>query len=127
MGRRSWDDEKLPKPLPNRTVYVATNRAIVHATAITGNLSDCILELEQAHPDKIIWVVGGADLLEQCDNIFDRLYLTHFRGSYKVDTKLNLKKFLTGWNPVRATATPNSPCTFTVYENIFKRTGRGTA
>ena len=27
-GRRTWDDPKMPKPLPNRTVYVATNRPV---------------------------------------------------------------------------------------------------
>lgn len=121
MGRRSWDDPKLPKPLPNRTVYVATNRSIEHATAISGNLVDSILDLEKAHPDKTIWVVGGSNLLEQCSGIFDNLYLTHHKGSYKVDTKINLKSFLIGWHPVRAEVASDFSFTLIKYDNLFAR------
>ena len=94
MGRRTWDDPKLPKPLVGRTVYVATNRPVYQAGTIRGNIADEVLKLESQHPDQIIWVVGGADVIEQCDGIFDRLYLTHIRGSYKIDTRVNLKGLL---------------------------------
>lgn len=126
MGRRSWDDPKLPKPMEGRTVYVATNRIVAHATAISGDIREHVLTLEQKHPNKIIWVVGGAELLESCGDLYDRIYLTHFRGSYKVDTKINLKSFLTGWSPIRATAHPDINCTFVIYENLFRRVGRST-
>ena len=123
MGRKTWDDKNMPKPLPGRTTYVATNRPFVpHASAITGDLKTEILKLEKLHSDKIIWIIGGAELLEQCDGIFDRLYLTHYKGSYKIDTKINLKSFLTGWSPVRATADPNTNFTTVIYENLFRRT-----
>ena len=46
MGRRSWDDPKLPKPLPGRTVYVATNRGVEHAKPIKGNITEEVLKLE---------------------------------------------------------------------------------
>ena len=126
MGRRTWDDPKLPKPLAGRTVYIATSRPIPSEATIKGNIKDEILNLERQHSDKIIWVVGGLNLLEQCDGIFDRLYLTHFKSSYKIDTKLNLKTFLSGWNPVIATAPANNICTFVVYENIFARSKSST-
>lgn len=126
MGRKSWDDPKLPKPLIGRTVYVATHRPVYQAATIFGDVAQEILKLEQHHPDKTIWVIGGAALLEQCDGIFDKLYLTHFKGSYKIDTKLNLKSFLSGWNPVRASAPANNNCTFVIYENIFKRSKSST-
>ena len=122
MGRRSWDDPKLPKPLPGRTVYVATSRSITHATPIEGDIRSHVLTLEKNNPNKIIWVVGGPTLLESCSDIYNRIYLTHFRGSFKVDTKINLKSFLASWSPVRATAVPDINCTFVVYENLFRRT-----
>jgi dihydrofolate reductase len=126
MGRDTWDDPKMPKPLKGRTVYVATHRPLYNAATISGNIKAEILRLEQQHADKTIWVIGGAKLLEQCDGIFDRLYLTHFTGSYKIDTKINLKTFLSGWSPVKATAPSNNSCTFVVYENLFARTIRST-
>jgi len=123
MGRKTWDDKNMPKPLPGRITYVATtNPPLFNTATITGNLKQEILRLEEQHSDKIIWVIGGAELLAQCDGIFDRLYLTHYKSSYKVDTKINLKQFLSGWHPVKATAEPDTNFTTVIYENIFGRT-----
>ena len=121
MGRRTWDDPKLPKPLVGRTVYVATNRPVYQAGTIRGNIGDEVLKLESQHPDQIIWVVGGADVIEQCDGIFDRLYLTHIRGSYKIDTRVNLKGLLSACRFRYASAAPDDNCTFVEYEPLFKR------
>lgn len=121
MGRRSWDDSKLPKPLPNRTVYVATNRAVMHASPIKGDIAAEVLKLEKIYPNKIIWVVGGADILKQCGDLYDRIYLTHIKGTYKIDTKVDLKSILSGYRMVEASAAPQDNCSFVVYESIFNR------
>ena len=125
MGRKTWDDRNMPKPLPGRVTYVATHHHVPTNT-ITGDVKEKILKLEKQYPDKIIWIVGGPSLLEQCDGIIDRIYLTHHKGSYKIDTKINLKTFLTGWFPKTASADPNTKFTTVVYENIFKRTSGST-
>ena len=93
---------------------------------INGNLVESIIDLEQRHPDKIIWVIGGANIIEQCDGIFDRLYLTHVRGSYKIDTKINLKGLLSACRFKAASAGPNDNCTFVEYEPLFARPKRRT-
>ena len=124
MGRKSWDDPKLPKPLTGRTVYVATNRPTMYASVINGDIKEELIKLEANHPGQTIWVVGGQQLLEQCDGIFDRIYLTHIKGSYKVDTRVQIKSILSGFRPVSASASPDSNCTLTVYENLFKRITR---
>ena len=123
MGRRSWDDPKLPKPLPNRTVYVATNRDLNHAggKAISGDLREEIIKIKNDHKDKTVWVVGGSDILTQCRDLYDRIYLTHIKGVYKIDTKVDLKSVLSGYRMIEATAAPQDNCTFVVYESIFKR------
>ena len=126
MGRRTWDDPKLPKPLVGRTVYVATNTPVYQAGTIRGNIADEILKLEKRHSDKIIWVVGGADVIEQCDGIFDRLFLTHVKGSYKIDTRVNLKGLLSACRFRYASAAPEDNCTFVEYEPIFRRLARST-
>jgi dihydrofolate reductase len=120
MGRKSWDDPKMPKPLKGRTVYVATNRSVDHAVPIKGDLVHEILNLEQQHPNQIIWIAGGPNLLEQCKDIIDRVHLTYVHGSYKIDTKLD-KSYMSGWRISGATGMPNSNCTFTIYDRIFKR------
>jgi dihydrofolate reductase len=121
MGRRSWDDPKLPKPLPGRTAYVATNRPVEHARPIRGNIAEEVLKLEKMYPNKIIWVVGGAEILEECHALYDRIYLTHFKGNFRIDTKVNLKSMLAGYQFKEASADPKDNCTFVIYESIFKR------
>lgn len=121
MGSRTWLDPKMPKPLTGRIVYVASSKPVTHASRIEGDINARLLEIEKQHSDRTVWVIGGADLLGQCFGLFDNLYLTHFKGSYKVDTKIDLKSFLSGWQPVRADVAAD--CTFTLvkYENLFKR------
>jgi dihydrofolate reductase len=126
MGRRSWDDPKLPKPLVGRTVYVATTRPVQHATPISGDIKTAVQTVQEQHPNKTIWVVGGPEILEQCQDLYDRIYLTHIKGVYKIDTKINLKSMLSGYRMVSASAAPSDNCTFTVYESIFKRTTTGS-
>lgn len=120
-GRKTWDDPKMPKPLPNRTVYVATHRPVAHANPFSGDIVAKLLAIESQHPDKKIFVIGGPDLIESAKPLLDRVYLTHIKGSYKVDTRIYVKEFLAGFTPVRATVSRDFTSTFTVYDPIFKR------
>jgi dihydrofolate reductase len=129
VGRNSWQDKNFPKPLPNRITYVATNQPLTilpDTHVISGDLRQQVLALETKHPDKIIWVIGGAQVLEQCEGVFDKLYLTHYKGSYKIDTKLNMKSFLNGWFPKSAIADAGQNFTTVIYENLFKHTKTST-
>ena len=121
MGSRSWNDPKMPKPLKGRTVYVASSKPVTYAGQINGNIVEEVLELEKQHANQTIWVVGGPKLIEACTNILDYAYLTHFKGSFKIDTKMELKSFLTGFTPVRAEVSQDLKSTFVKYAPIFKR------
>jgi dihydrofolate reductase len=121
-GRKTWDDPKMPKPLPNRTVYVATHRPVSYAEPFSGDIKQKILDIELAHPDKKIFVIGGVEILESARSLFDRVYVTHVKGAYRADTRIHVKEFLTGFHPVRAQVSRDCQSTFTVYESIFKRT-----
>lgn len=121
MGRRTWDDPKMPKPLQNRTVYVASHRRTMHASVIQGDIRTQVLVLEQRHSDKIIWVVGGPDIIMQCQDLFDAVHVTHFTGAYRTDTKIDLKLLLRGFSAKYATSVPDSVVTFVRYEPLFQR------
>jgi len=88
---------------------------------ISGDLSEKLLAIESAHPDKTIFVIGGVQLLETARPLLDRIYLTHIKGSYKVDTRIYVKEFLAGFTPVRAHVSRDYSSTFTVYDPVFKR------
>jgi dihydrofolate reductase len=120
MGRRTWDDPKMPKPLLGRIVYVATNRAVDYANSITGDLRQHLVRLEKENPDRKIWVVGGTEIFDQCAGMFDRIYMTHMAGVYRNDKKIQINKMLTGFRPVRCSHTPGSKATFITYESVFK-------
>jgi dihydrofolate reductase len=121
MGRRTWDDPAMPKPLLGRIVYVASNHNIATAGTFTGNIVEEVLRLEQENPNRIIWLAGGPGLIESCVNILDSVYLTHVRGSFKIDTRMELKTFLTGFVPVRAEVAADFRSTLIKYEPLFKR------
>jgi len=122
MGGKTYDDKSMPKPLKGRITYVATKRNFVpYASTIKGDIADEVLNLEKLHPDKTIWVIGGQQILEQCNHILDQIHLTHYKNSYRIDTKINLKSFLSGWIPIKATVDPEDNFTVVIYENLFKR------
>ena len=124
MGRNSWNDLFLPKHLVDRTVYVATTKLLPvsnGANKISGDIKEQLVALESKHPDKIIWVVGGTSLITQCTDVLDKMYITHHKKSYKVDSKLDLYSFLSGWQIRTASATPGEKCAFLTYEPLFKR------
>ena len=121
MGRRSWDDPAFRKPLLGCTVYVATNRSVT-AGRISGNIVEEVLKLEKIYSDKIIWIGGGPTLLNECRDLYDAIHLTHFKGSYKIDTRIDLKSFLSGFTMEYASIAEDIQSTFIRYEPIFKRT-----
>jgi len=125
-GRRTWEDAKMPKPLPGRTVYVATHKPVKYAMPFSGDIVTKLLEIEAAHSDKTVFVIGGPAILELAKPVLDRIYLTHIKGSYKADTRIYVKEFLSGFTPVRAQVSQDFQSTFTVYDPIFKRTPTST-
>jgi dihydrofolate reductase len=125
-GRKTWDDPKMPKPLPNRTVYVATHRPVAYAQPFSGDIESKLLEIESANSGKDIFVIGGAELLQLAKPVLDRIYVTHIKGSYRSDVRIHVKEYLAGFSPVRASVSRDFTSTFTVYENIFKRTRAGS-
>ena len=120
-GRKTWDDPKMPKPLPNRTVYVATHRPVTYAMPFSGDIKENLLAIERQHTGQNIFVIGGAELLQEAHSLLDRIYLTHVKGSYRCDTRMHVKEFLAGFTPVRAHVSKDFQSTFTVYDPIFKR------
>ena len=126
MGSKTWDDPKMPKPLPGRMNFVITNRSHVGygAIVLNGDIKESIQKLAESYPDKTVWIIGGANILDQTRELLDEIYLTHFRGSYKVDTRIDLKKFLTGFAPKSARVSEDRQCTWVIYKNedIFRST-----
>jgi len=71
MGRRTWDDPKMPKPLPDRINCVVTNRPVTGARPLGGDYKKQIVELQSLFPKKNVFILGGPELIMDCKDLID--------------------------------------------------------
>jgi len=121
MGRRTWDS--LPakyRPLPNRiNVVVTTNPRGLGVRTISGDVLSEVLKLHKEFPGKTIWVIGGKEILEVCRVICNNLYVTHIKGNYRSDTRINMRDYLIGFRATSACPSEDRSCNFMTYRNIL--------
>ena len=84
MGRTTFDDPHMPKPLPNRTNVVVTSKEAPKADIVVDikSVEDLLPTMEN------VWVIGGAKLVEALIPIIDELWLSRITGVYNCDTHL---------------------------------------
>lgn len=118
MGRNTWDDPKMPKPLPNRINCIFTNRffKMPNVYCLSGDYKEQLLKLEQEFPNKEIFVIGGPSIIEAVRPITEKLYLTHMKGSYNIDTRIDLRTYLRSFQITSAGS--GTDCTFVTYKNV---------
>ena len=79
-----------------------------------------IKEIQEIHHDKNVYIIGGKEIIEKTSILFDNLYITHIKGNYRHDTKIQLDKFLLGFQARSAKPSSDGTCTFMVYRNLFR-------
>lgn len=122
MGRRTWDDPKMPKPLPNRINVVVTNNIIAdyQVRRIYGDIAQSVLDIQKQFPDRDVYVIGGKQVYEACENIVDRVYLTRMKGNFWCDTRINLERWLAQFRI--KTVRPGTNCTYEIWDrDVFFR------
>lgn len=120
MGRKTYDDPKMPKPLPNRTTYVVTHRPIKesHAYTIGGDLTSQIQRLAEFHPKKTIWVIGGPQILMELKPLIEWAHITHFKGQFNSDVQIELVRFLRGFRTTSVKPNLANQLSWVTYKNI---------
>ena len=120
MGRKTWDDPKMPKPLPDRINFVVTNTELNHSGVriIGGDICKKILEIQEIWPKKNIWIIGGVNLLMQTRNVTDYAFVSHRKGSYFADTRMNISDYFKGFQARSARPSTDKMLNFTEYKNI---------
>lgn len=85
MGRKTF--ESFGRPLPERKHIVLTSNESYDRKGCTVIHSmDEILKMEQQHPDKEWFVIGGSVLFEKMLPYADRMYLTYIDAEFEGDT-----------------------------------------
>lgn len=94
MGRKTWEDSMMPKPLKFRVNVVVTkqNTSIFPGADhyIKGNLIDEIKYLEKQYLDKDIFIIGGPEIINFTISLVKEFYLTRIYGNHNCDKFLDL-------------------------------------
>lgn len=120
MGRKTWDDPKMPKPLPNRINCVISNKPIGNnqVRRLHGDYKAQLVELQTLFPDKNIFIIGGADIIMECKDLIDYAYVTHRKGAAFSDTRIDLRAFMTGMRITSSRPSSDKMLNFSIYKNI---------
>lgn len=115
MGRKTWDDPLMPKPLPDRVNFVVTSKSLntIDARVLSGDPQEKIKQVSEQFPDKNVFVIGGKQLYEATESIVDRIYLTRMKGQYFADTRIDLEQYLSNFRIM--TARPGRGCTHEIW------------
>jgi dihydrofolate reductase len=93
MGRKSWMDPNMKRPLPNRVNVVLSSSPHDWADVTVSSI-DQIVNLQKQFPDKIIWICGGESLLLQTRHLVSKAFVTIFDNKFECDTFIDLKLYL---------------------------------
>jgi dihydrofolate reductase len=127
MGRNTWDDPKMPKPLPNRVNCVVSNNIIDGYTVrrIHGDVVQAAIDLQKQFSTKDIYIIGGKSIYEATAEIVDRIYLTRMKGNYWCDTRIQLDRYLASFRI--KTVRPGTNCTYEIWDrDVFFRVDNNT-
>jgi dihydrofolate reductase len=121
MGKNTWLDPMMPKPLPNRLNVVVANRGLhacdaAHLVISGSDLDQTLIDLSEKNSNKNLWIIGGAQLLRSTAHLVQQSYVTRFSDIYDCDVKLDINLYLTGFKMVRGT--PGNRKVFEVYEKL---------
>jgi dihydrofolate reductase len=118
MGRKTWDDPMMPKPLPNRINCVVSNRIVdnINVRRLRGDIKQEVLTLQAQFPEKNVFIIGGKSVYEATQNIVDRVYLTRMKQNYWADTRVNLDLMLMNFRI--QTVRPGHECTYEIWNRI---------
>ena len=98
MGSSTWQSKGMPKPLPNRHNVVVTLSPDRHPGAddyipyANIGLLASIKQLEDTHVPENVFIIGGANLINEVLLSIDRFYLSRIPGNYNCDTHLPLDR-----------------------------------
>lgn len=122
MGRNTWDDPMMPKPLPNRINYIVSSKHVdlqyQHQVRwVPSSPEESILQIQKDYPSKDVYVIGGQQLYEATNDIVERIYLTRMKGAWFTDTRIDLDRYLRCFQI--KTVRPGTNCTYEIWDRVL--------
>ncbi len=120
MGRNTWDDPKMPKPLPDRVNCVISSKPLEHTTVrrISGDYVEQIKILQSVYPKKNIFILGGPSIIMKCKDLIDYAYITHRKGAAFSDVRIDMRAFMTGMRITSSRPSTDKMLNFSIYKNV---------
>ena len=95
MGRLTWTDPFMPKPLNNRINVLITNQnTTLYPGAdeyISGDLISHLKKLSNKYENLDQFIIGGPKILYQLFELIEKFYLTRIYGKFNCDNKFDLQ------------------------------------
>lgn len=122
MGRKTWEDPQMPKPLPNRINYVVSSHHVdkeyQHLVRwIPDDAVGNIKAIQTQHLNQDVFIIGGQQLYEATEPIIERVYLTRMKGAWFTDTRIDLEKYLRCFRI--KTVRPGNNCTYEIWDRVL--------
>lgn len=120
LSRKAWDDRRIAKLVKDSYCIVATNRpkTLGKCRTISGDLVHALKQIRKEYPNKNIFVIGGANMLTQCKDALDMLYVTHRKGTFFNDVRININEYFSGMRCLNAIPVEDRSIVFSTYKNI---------
>ena len=119
MGRNTWDDPLMPKPLPERINCVFSNNNLnsFDARRLSGDTVEQVQSLQAQFPNRKVFIIGGRQLYEATEPIVERVYLTRMKGAWFTDTRIDLERYLTCFRI--KSVRPGTNCTYEIWDRVL--------
>ena len=119
MGRKTWDDPQMPKPLPERINCVFSNNNLntFDARRLYGDTVEQVKTLHSQFPNRKVFIIGGKELYETTEPVVERVYLTRMKGAWFTDTRIDLDKYLACFRI--KTVRPGNNCTYEIWDRVL--------
>ena len=105
MGKTTWSDPDMPKPLPKRQNVVVTSGSAPGAHVVADMKSFLKILPQMKTEGKQIWVIGGAKLFESLIPYIDEVWLSRIEGVYDCDTFLPGDAIIDNYSLIEGTVT----------------------
>tara|TARA_X000000950_G_scaffold79620_1_gene100231 strand:- start:1518 stop:1991 length:474 start_codon:yes stop_codon:yes gene_type:complete len=87
MGRRTWNDPSMPKPLPNRYNIVLTSQDIATGPNVVFKDVDTAIKHVKSFAQDV-WVIGGKHTFDQLIDICEEVWISRINGIYDCNTHI---------------------------------------
>lgn len=96
MGRNTWEDPMLPKPLPNRYNVVVSDRKLEdfdtrpNIVISRDSVERYIKGFEELEQD--VWIIGGAKLLNSSWDFIEEVWISKIEEHWHCDTHVHVPR-----------------------------------